>query len=171
MQPFKLSRGILLMNALGWLVAGVIIGITLASWHSAEAQGPPIRLRKFYVTTTTANGAAATLACAQGFHMASLWEIFNPSGLEYDTSLGHTAADSGSSAPAAAGWIRTGENATTLATPGQGNCNAWTSASAAHNGTIVNLNTDWLASVNPVSPWGRFVLACNTAFRVWCVQD
>jgi len=60
---------------------------------------------------TTFDGAHALTACVLGFHMASLWEIFNVSVLEYDTSLGATMDDSGSGPPAdVLGWIRTGFN-------------------------------------------------------------
>jgi hypothetical protein len=50
--------------------------------------------RKFYVTKTTHSGAQALSACAEGYHMASLREIFDTSNLRYDTELGGTTDDS-----------------------------------------------------------------------------
>jgi hypothetical protein len=64
--------------------------------------------RKFYLTQDGYDGSQALSACAQGYHMASLWEILDPSNLSYDTSLGATVADSGSGPPNGSGWIRTG---------------------------------------------------------------
>ena len=46
--------------------------------------------RKFYLTQALHNGAQALSACAQGYHMASLWEIHDTSNLRYDTDLGLT---------------------------------------------------------------------------------
>ncbi len=55
--------------------------------------------RKFYLTGSPVDGAAASGACATGYHMASLWEIFDPSGLDYNTSLGMTLEDSAQGPP------------------------------------------------------------------------
>ena len=55
--------------------------------------------RSFYLTKTTHTGAQALAACAEGYHMASLWEILNPSNLRYDTELGVVVGDSGFGPP------------------------------------------------------------------------
>ncbi len=55
--------------------------------------------RKFYLTKTYHNGAQALSACATGYHMASMWEIHQPSNLRYDTDLGFIVADSGFGPP------------------------------------------------------------------------
>jgi hypothetical protein len=85
------------------------------------------QLRGYYLTTTLHNGAQATTACAAGFHMASLWEMFDTSNLKYETGLGFTRPDSGFGPPLSLGWVRTGGNASFSTTPGFANCNAWTS--------------------------------------------
>jgi hypothetical protein len=72
---------------------------------SAEAAKGP---RKFYLTQDKFNGSEALTACAEGYHMASLWDIFDISNLNYDTTLGLTYDDSGSAPPSDNGWIRTG---------------------------------------------------------------
>lgn len=64
--------------------------------------------RKFYLTRDRYDGSHALSACADGYHMASLW-ILDPSNLSYDTNLGISLADAGFGPPVVApGWIRTG---------------------------------------------------------------
>ena len=46
----------------------------LAKLTDLADKGP----RKFYLTKTEHNGAQALSACAPGYHMASLWEIHDP---------------------------------------------------------------------------------------------
>lgn len=128
--------------------------------------------RLFYLTTTSVAGNAATTACAAGYHMASMWEIFEVSTLKYNTSLGYTATDSGSGPPASiSGWIRTGITSFTNTVPGNANCNSWTSNNAAHNGTRVNLQPQWATASEFTAPWDSTILACNATNRVWCVED
>ncbi len=56
--------------------------------------------RKFYLTKTLHTGAQALSACATGYHMASLWEIHDPTNLRYNTELGFTSgSDSGFGPP------------------------------------------------------------------------
>ena len=43
--------------------------------------------KSFYLTKTSHNGSQVLTACAEGYHMASLWEIFDTSNLRYDTAL------------------------------------------------------------------------------------
>ena len=137
--------------------------------------------RKFYLTKTTHAGDTALSACAMGYHMASLWEIRDPTTLRYNTdpSLSVNKGDSGSGPPAfAQGWIRTG-NISKIGgvVAGEANCNAWTSASSLEGGTRVFLPTDWLPPTqgnsvpSVVDPWRGGVDSCNFAQPVWCVQD
>ena len=145
----------------------------------SHAQGPPERPRAFYLTQTTHSGGEARSACAAGYHMASLWEIFDTSNLRYDTRLGLTQGDSGSGPPTFVyGWIRTGNIASTgLEGPGAANCSAWTSDSGMDSGTVVLLEPDWSAGgteaspVSPISPWAAAAGGCVTARNVWCVQN
>jgi hypothetical protein len=116
--------------------------------------------RKFYLTKTFHNGAEALSACAAGYHMASLWEIHEPSNLRYDTELGLTREDSGFGPPGgSAGWIPTGFDASSGAVfPGTGNCKTWTSASTPDFGTVVALPIEWGVPPNGeplrvVDPW------------------
>jgi hypothetical protein len=136
-------------------------------------------MRFFYLTTTTHMGAAADTACAAGYHMASLWEVLDPSGLEYNRALGRTGADTGDGPPSrftgGEAWIRTGlDTGDTSSTSGLGNCNAWASASASDSGSTAQLDWPWAsgdASPQTVTPWTTSWDQCITANPVWCVQD
>jgi hypothetical protein len=80
----------------------------------------------------TFNGAAASTACASGSHMASAWEIFGLSMLEYARNRGDTLADSGTGLPVSIyAWARSGvySQATSSLGVDLTNCSAWTSAS------------------------------------------
>ena len=47
-----------------------------------------VPLRRFYMTSTQVLGDAPLAACAARYHMASLWEILDPTSFQYETSLG-----------------------------------------------------------------------------------
>jgi hypothetical protein len=130
--------------------------------------------RAFYLTTTMHTGGEVLTACAAGFHMASLWEIFDPSNLRYDTTLGMTTADSGSGPPVAFGWIRTGFTAFTGHGAGADNCNAWESSDNTLRGSVVILDPNWdeQSFVPPrISPWRANNPVCAFSAQVWCVED
>lgn len=128
--------------------------------------------RAFYLTTTTHTGAQATSACAANFHMASLWEIFDPSNLRYDPTLGATADDSGAGPPFLGGWVRTGTPALDAGAPGEVNCNAWTSSLTLDSGTTAALHFNWVIIPGPiVSPWLATQSGCHMQHPVWCVED
>jgi hypothetical protein len=152
----------------------------LGALQTLQQQLDELRPRKFYLTVDRFDGAQAPAACAPGFHMASMWEILDPTGLRYDTTLGFTQADSGSGPPAdddfAAdyGWIRTGARASGGPSPLVAeNCHAYTSNSGEALGTGVRLQVPWGVSdvSSVVAPWERFRFGCQNPERVWCVQD
>ena len=149
------------------LVAGllVLLGLTIGSVSVADAGD-----KKYYVTPTEAfDGNEALTACDKGYHMASLWEIFDTTNLKYDTSRGFTRADSGSGPPSeTGGWIRTGQGSETANTAGMGNCSAWMSDSSSHWGTRAIIEDVW---GDPVHQWRADTLTCNTPERVWCVKN
>ena len=173
MFSFKRS----LIDLVGLLV---IVGTlaTLMPLVSRGQGGNPfaqLQPRKFYLTQTGHTGSQALTACASGYHMASLWEIFDTSNLRYNTVLGVTQDDSGFGPPSQAlGWTRTGRFASAVDSAGGANCDAWTSADAADFGTAAGLNNDWTGDINPgknVHPWTAFANPCNSTASVWCVQD
>jgi hypothetical protein len=160
----------------------VLAGLFAALMPSASrGQGnvaPPFGARKFYLTKTAYDGDHALSACAEGYHMASLWEIFDTSNLRYDTQLGHSRDDSGFGPPSnAVGWIRTGGASFSGPAAGAANCNAWTSASDTDFGTAVLLTQFWGVNrveetiTTPVTPWVGVAAKCSFSSRVWCVQD
>lgn len=131
--------------------------------------------RRFYLTNNDAffDGSQALGACAAGFHMASMFEILDVSGLVYDSTLGITSDDSGNGPPSAhGGWARNGYFSASS------NCSAWTSTTG--NGNRASLmstfgqfnNDDGNNELVPqMSPWVATNEACANASRVWCVED
>jgi hypothetical protein len=129
--------------------------------------------KSYYLTQTIHTGSQALTACAEGYHMASLWEIFDTSNLRYNTELGFNNPDSGFGPPAGiSGWIRTGYVDTDFNFPGAGNCNAWTSASFADFGTDAALPIVWDSlNVTVITPWISGTTTCNSNIKLWCMQD
>jgi hypothetical protein len=126
-------------------------------------------LREYYLTKGTYGGANASTACADGYHMASLWEIMDPSNLFYNTSLGFTWGDSGHGPSYYAGWVRTGYDNDNSGPTGQSNCNGWSTTTGG--GTTANLPSTWDAGWQEMHVWNVVGLACNNVARVWCVED
>jgi hypothetical protein len=144
----------------------IVILIAAASMADAKQKG-----RKYYLTKEGFTGSQALTACANNFHMASLWEIFDVSTLRYDTENGITLDDSGSGPPSlSGGWVRTGGiSSNTAFLAGRDNCNSWTSDTGS--GTFLNLVNIWSNSALTTSPWLAQFFNCSNAFHVWCVQD
>lgn len=134
---------------------------------------PQFGPRKFYMTNTTHDGSLALSACASGYHMASLWEIFDPSNLSYQTELGLTMADSGSGPPSDIfAWIRTGGPIIPNGGgTGASNCQGWKSNGHDVFGTRVELPRFWTSPVATINPWDADSATCNLEQHVWCVQD
>lgn len=133
-------------------------------------------LRKYFMSNSQNDASHATAQCGPGFHMASMWELVNPSALSYDTTRGYTNADSGSGPPVLSAWIRTGESAGTINIPGAANCNAWTSNSPNDYGTAVNLPFAWTydPQFQPhylTAPWMAAAVTCDQVRPTWCIQD
>lgn len=149
---------------------------TAAPWNT---MGDPVLVnltaRGYYQTSALTNGSGALTACAAGYHMATLAEIFNTAALRYAKEVAGAAqaADSGNGPPHGfAGWIRTGTASSVANTVGQGNCSLWTSNAAANFGTTLVLDTSWKgAAPSNISPWNAVTATCDSSRRVWCVQD
>jgi hypothetical protein len=179
MSSFKKS----LLVIVGLLVLIVAIATLLPrvgrgqeSKLTAPPQLPMCGKPKFYLTKACFAGNEALTACAAGYHMASLWEIIDPSNLTYDLVRGHNNDDSGSGPPALyAGWVRTGYPKSNGSGPfqvaGVGNCNAWTTAESFYFGTQVQLHSEWREPGLRGDPWFADVVPCSSCKQVWCVQD
>lgn len=165
-----------LVTAIPLLITGVAIGALSTTAGEGQGRVPPTReTRRFYLTRTAHDGNEALTACASGYHMASLWEIFDPTQLRYDTALGLVEDDSGAGPPVGFGYVRTGRDATSASTPSgiPPNCNAWTSDNGAlHEGVAVSLTFGWqFTAATSLSPWLASVNVCSDPAHVWCVQD
>ena len=161
------------------LLTVVTLGALFLSDRRADASpsGEPQQLavspRRYYLTGSQIDADDALTACATGYHTAALWEILDTTNLRYDSTLGLMLGDSGSGPPNTyPGWVRTGGGAGSSTTPGQGNCDAWTSADASDYGTIVQLPDDWTAIAGLTAPWEPDSTGCDSGItRVWCVGD
>jgi hypothetical protein len=172
----NLNRGLVALLTLALLMAA-FLGYLAWNQGAVAASGPQAPaaastgMRQYYLTTTFHNGANALAACASGYHMASLWEILDPSNLKYNTDLGHTRDDSGQGPPTnIQGWVRTGYASDTSTTAGQANCNAWTSSESSVNGTRAFLPPNWTV-VKDIHVWTVWTFWCDFGFQVWCVED
>lgn len=127
--------------------------------------------KRFYLSQTTVQGNTALTGCAAGFHMASMWEIFDPSTLVYDKALGEGGGDAGEGPPTDhLGWIRTGWVAVDSAIAGEGNCKAWSDTTGF--GSIAAPHPNWESGApDDIPPWNTDLAACLSNIRVWCIQD
>ena len=150
---------------------------------------PKWSARGFYLTKELVQGDKALTACAAGYHMASLGEIFAPSTLRYDTTLGFTTSDSGFGPPGgtvSAGWFRTGGTNDLPGTPkGYGrNCQGWTSGDSFAGGTLLVFGppdigpsglsySPWVVTISRPLPGNTPIpsVSCGQRSHVWCVQD
>jgi hypothetical protein len=128
----------------------------------------------YYLTNGTYDGDDVLDACADGYHMAALWEIWDVSNLAYDTALGfqHTAGDCGEGPPTNVfGWVRTGNIANSGGVaPGTDNCAAYTITTGA-SGTVVSLPNNWSAPSSTIGVWEAGPKASDSAHPVWCVRS
>jgi hypothetical protein len=154
----------------------VAVGFTIGNLYPAEAR--PLQARRYYLSTGLFQGNQALTACEPGFHMASLWEIFNLSLLTYDTERGITTPDSGFGPPTTSqfGWVRTGAGSNSVTgSAGIDNCNAWTSNSSSHGGSVALPVAPWensnIVDTAVALPWRGLRAGCDFSLPVWCVED
>ena len=165
-----LLAGFLLMVAvagyLAWGTEGAVASAPQAP--AASSSG----MRRYYRTSDSFRPTEVFTACATGYHFASMWEILDPSNLEYDTILGDYQADSGyGPLSARRGWVRTGYNSSSSGLPGQNNCLAWTTNSGSYQGTSAELEDEWQSETGHVGPWIVSNDGCEVPVPVWCVED
>jgi len=177
-----LALAVATVTFLGYLAWGqakaAASGSTLATL-AAAAPAAYAPMRKYYLTQSKVTGSGALTACAPGYHMASLWEILDPSNLAYDTDLGFSRADSGAGPPTGSdgdgqGWVRTGWRTGpcgggAILGVGELNCEAWTTDSAL--GTVTWLDPTWNNTFWDITVWEAELDICGGDHRVWCVED
>ncbi len=131
-------------------------------------------VRHVYVTEYNFYSDQAPTACGLGYHMASLWEILDTSNwiYDYDHPAAHVQDDSGHGPPSQwYGWIRTGYWSSDDASPGTGNCLAWSSRSIDDYGTLVRLTKSWETEPGEIQTWQADSFYCSVVGPVWCVKD
>ena len=169
------------------LLSVMLLSALTLNHAQAAVPGSPAALdaasgvRQYYLSRSYVPANEALSACAEGYHFASIWEIADPSALEYNTTLGLPSPDSGQGPPAAIslfgspfvihGWIRTGYASSTSGVAGWGNCGEWSSDDSSDWGTVVNLPSNWTGGEQDVGVWNTEVRACDAYNCVWCVQD
>ena len=141
---------------------------------AAEEETAPAQstgMRQFYLTQSTFQGDEVLVACASGYHTASIWEIADPSNLKYNTILGRTEADSGQGPPTGyMGWVRTGYLANSVSiVAGEPNCDVW--GSTTGTGTVAFLDENWPSTDEGVGVWDVTPEYCSYDRRVWCIED
>ncbi len=178
------TTGLLLLLAAAVLLVApgnTALGTGVAAPGSATAPGSAAAVPhlagekpRFYITNFSVQGDGPGAACAPGYHMASLWEIFDPSERTYAADLADakTRTDQGSG-PVAGwwGWVRTGVDASVANQAGQANCSAWTSNTTGQYGSIVRLSDNWTAGASAISPWEAQAWSCVGTAPVWCASD
>jgi hypothetical protein len=175
----KLTRGLVVALSCVLVIVALLAYLTLTgesavASETETAQAASTGMRQFYLTKISYTGDAAKTVCDEGYHMASLWEIADPSNLKYDKSRGHNQTDSGQGPPAGdsidsiAGWVRTGYVADESYNTGKANCDAWSDWQG--NGTLAWLHDDWTSGQH-VGIWNVTLDFCDDNHRVWCIED
>jgi len=126
--------------------------------------------KRYFLSLSPVTGANALGACSSGFHMASAWEVHEPSALDYDTTLGYVYSDSGQGPPSTLGWIRNGSSTTVIS---DNSCADWTSGASSHVGTLAGPSDPrwWTETATRTGLWKPSSDACDQFWRVWCVED
>lgn len=141
--------------------------------HAGKLPSSTAPQRGYYLTKDNFDGSQPLSACAAGYHMASLWEIHEPSDLRYNESLGLTLGDGGPPTQTS-GWIRLGFPADQNYSCSIDLTNPWTSNSSLQKGATAFLAPPYYVLTEATvvdQTWGTLQQACDVARKVWCVQD
>jgi len=175
----RLSRGVVTILGIA-LIMVILFSFSITGERAVAATGEtsPTQsngMRQFYLADSGYLGAVAKTACASGYHMASLWEIADPSNLKYNTSLGHQQTDSGEGPPAdeayVRGWVRTGYISDGSTTVGRANCFNWGTSNPVWYGTTASLPTQWTSNLQDLGVWQLGYAECGQYLYVWCIED
>jgi hypothetical protein len=153
-----MDKNLLKASFLGSLFTVVLATLAFFSLRGSTVSGNAStaswQARRYCLTKTKVTGDKPLTSCPAGFHMANMAEIVNPSTLQYDTTAGFSAPDSGSGPPfGEEGWIRTGLVAGgkgPLTGGGIANCELWTTAATDEGGSVVQLTAGWGPNVGAV---------------------
>ncbi len=121
-------------------------------------------LRRYFLTEgDPVDGGNAAAECPAGFHVASVWELINPSSLHYDSIRGYRVSPNIGSGPQTLleGWAFVGDGAT---------CLGYDDPGVGAAGSIIVLSDDHASQ--DLGPWDVSTAACDSTFaRVWCIED
>lgn len=175
-----------------------IIVILQSMQQRLAALEKAVQPKRYFITADiNITATAAPNACGPGFHMASLFEILDPSNMAYDNTndlaFKQTDHDLGAGPPSTYhGWVHTGYyNSHGLTDDGfllplGANCDGWSSddtydADGNYRwGTAVALMFTWKYVVLPgdserlrraVPWWDADRRVCSGSRPVWCVSD
>jgi hypothetical protein len=163
---FLIALGGLTVAFLGYLAWG---SQEVAAANTKSITTSPPRIRRYYLTGSGYRGDEPLTTCAGGYHFASLWEIADPTNLEYNNTLGGDLGDGGSGPPTWYGWVRTGSDTSGSDPAGTANCLGWISDSNINKGTIAQLPALWTSA--DLHVWETGTSACGEIVPVWCVED
>ncbi len=146
----------------------------LAQLDVTEANATTTYPHYLYLTKNTFATNKVLIACATGYHMASLWEILDISNPIYDVN--HPDAfkrdDSGYGPPSDwNGWVRTGVSSNGDNLTGTGNCKNWSSTNIADYGVSIRLSRYWETAPGDMGAWDTNSYTCNYVGPVWCVKN
>jgi type II secretory pathway pseudopilin PulG len=166
----KLSRRLVVVQVVILILAVLVVSFLVnrdGAVASAETQATG--MRQFYLSKSWYSAIDAPDSCAAGYHFASLWEIADPSNLKYNTSYGYAKDDSGKGPPSNYyARVRTGYGSDNSNTPGQANCNAWTTTTGF--GTKVALDQTWESNPH-IGVWKVTASECSATATIWCIED
>ena len=146
----------------------LIIFFSTCIYATTAFAAPPIKTvipveKSYYLAIGEFNAVEAPSACIDGYHFASIWEIAEPSNLQYNNDIAESVHNGVYGPPTyEAGWVRIG----TMDTADE--CMDWTSASTGQSGKVANLNVD---SLIHGGGWNLNFQPCSERSRVWCVSD
>ena len=149
--------------------AAVTGGVPVSGNHCDDGSCSHFVLRRVLISSTQNTGGEAPEQCPDGFHMASLFEVLDPTSFKW---VGSQFSDAGGGPPSGfPAWIRTGINGAGIPiTPGQANCELWDSNSSEKFGSVASLVWDTDVT-GDAFPWKLDIFSCDTVRPTWCAED
>ncbi|MDJ0789132.1 MAG: hypothetical protein QNK05_20180 [Myxococcota bacterium] len=140
------------------IVGGRAIGGNLCDDDTCSARGA----RRYFLTTNEVVGEAAQAACGPGFRVARLWEIHDPSSLEYDFKRGLDIGKFQTASDAFLGWMYAGSDV---------HCGDWTGVGSFGQGRLGILVFDLSRPPDDLNHWSIGSSECDFPRAVWCVEE
>ena len=139
---------------------------TLAEIDALLASFRDSRLGFYLTADETIHGDEALGACTDGYHMAQLFEILDPSNLRWADELPEAWSGNydGSIPKGQSGWVRTGWWSEDI-NIANANCELWTQT--VGYGTVASLNIG--STVQDL--WSYQPVLCAGDTSVWCIED